>query len=64
MAISHHPHFEAAVRATHSRPALPIMLPATVDHAVVMVGEAGPQEDHDRMLDALAALPGMVVEKD
>lgn len=51
--VNFHPlHAEAAL-ATHSRPALPVHTPATVDHAILLVGEVGrgqgePSDEDDR----------------
>ncbi|MEM6383693.1 MAG: DUF3422 domain-containing protein [Pseudomonadota bacterium] len=62
--VSLHPDFEAAVRATHSRPALPVALPSIVDHAVILVGETGPSQDHARILSAIEHLKNFAIEKD
>lgn len=59
-AVTFHPLHAQAALATHSRPALPVHAPATIDHAVLLVGEAeGGQggisvdDDRTRFIEAI-----------
>jgi uncharacterized membrane-anchored protein len=62
-ALKKHPQFEAAMRATHSRPALPVKAPAEINHAIVLAGEADQGNDRRRFVDAVEAIGWEVVQE-
>ncbi|MFK7792179.1 MAG: DUF3422 family protein [Devosiaceae bacterium] len=57
-----HPQFDAAARATHSRPALPVKAPAEINHAIILAGEANQASDHARFVDAIEGIGWQVVQ--
>lgn len=60
---SRHRHYDAAVLATHSRPALPIHAPSQIEHAVVLVGERDAAGDRQLFLDVIGRMSWNIVEQ-
>ncbi|CAN0587149.1 unnamed protein product, partial [Ectocarpus sp. 12 AP-2014] len=58
-----HPQFEAAARATHSRPALPVKAPAEINHAIILAGETDHAADRLRFVDAVEQIGWEVIQE-
>lgn len=58
-----HPQFEAAARATHSRPALPVKAPAEINHSIILVGETDHGADRQRFVDSVDEIGWEIVQE-
>lgn len=58
-----HPQFEAAARATHSRPALPVKAPAEINHSIILAGETDHGADRRRFVDAVESIGWDVIQE-